>query len=101
MTPAKTAPKLTEAQFQQQYCALAQMLGWRIFRQRYALGADPGWPDVVALRGTRIVAAELKAQRGRVTDAQTDWIAAFNMLDGGEGHLWWPQDIDEITRVLR
>lgn len=47
--------------------------GWRSPVQ----GAGRGFPDVLAIRGDRIIAAELKSDRGRLTDEQSQWLDAL------------------------
>jgi hypothetical protein len=99
-----------EAELQEQAIELAHLLGWRVAHFRPALtrhgwrtpvSADgAGFPDLVLLRRDRIVAAELKSARGRVTDEQSAWLAAFSAA-GVEVHVWRPADFDEIVEVLR
>lgn len=94
------APKETEAQWLRQVRDLALMFGWKLYHARYSLGADPGWPDIFAVRGTRAVAAELKGPRGKYTEAQAEWLVALKAVEGIDTYLWRPEDIDEVTRVL-
>jgi len=95
------APKLTEAQWQKQVRDLMLMFGWKIYHARYSLGADPGWPDLFAVRAGRAVAAELKGPRGKFTEAQAEWLAELAFVDGIDTYLWRPDDIDDVTKVLR
>lgn len=66
----------------------------------------PGWPDLVLIRAAtahrsgRIVFCELKAERGRLSDHQGDWLRAIE-LAGGETHVWKPSDLDDLVEVLR
>ena len=82
----------------------ATLAGWRFHHIRRADLAqqqgDPGWPDFVALRGGRIVVAELKAARGRVEPAQQAWLDAWATA-GAEVFVWRPADLDAIQSVLR
>lgn len=61
---------------------------------------DNGWPDIVALRGSRIVVVELKAAKGRVERAQQAWLDAWAAA-GAEVYVWRPADLDAIRDVLR
>ena len=60
---------------------------------------DPGWPDIVALRGGRLVVAELKSERGAYRTGQPERLAAFTAV-GAECFTWRPSDIAAIVRVL-
>lgn len=82
----------------------ATLGGWRWHHIRRADLAqqqgDPGWPDFLALRGDRIVVAELKAALGRVESAQATWLDAWAAA-GAEVFVWRPADLDTIRKVLR
>jgi hypothetical protein len=90
---------------------LARILGWRTIHIRPARtahgwrtavqGDGIGWPDVVAVRGSRIVAAELKASKGRTTPEQDAWLEAL-AATGAETHVWKPEHYpDAIAEALR
>ena len=71
--------------------------GWRTSVQ----GDGKGFLDVLALRGDRIIVAELKSARGRLTAEQGDWLAAWRAT-GADVHIWTPADYpDAIAAVLR
>lgn len=101
---------ITEAEFQRQVTDLATMLGWSWAHFRPArttrgwrvpvsgpLGA--GWPDLVLVRDDRLIFAELKRSvRNRPSVDQT--FALTLLADAAEVYVWYPEDIDEIARVL-
>jgi hypothetical protein len=68
--------------------------GWRT-----AITGDSGFPDIVAVRGRRMVVAELKSQRGKVTEQQQKWLDRFAAA-GCEVYCWKPADLPAIARVL-
>lgn len=103
-----------ESDFQEQVIQLARLLRWRVawFRpvrvqrrngtvyHETPVGADgKGWPDLILTRAGRLVAAELKSERGRLTAQQTAWLAALRAA-GVEAHVWKPSDWPEIERIL-
>ena len=51
------------------------------------------------LRGERQVIAELKSQKGKITEIQKDWLEKFKLV-GAEVFLWRPSDIREIEETL-
>jgi hypothetical protein len=61
---------------------------------------DNGWPDILAIRGSRIVVAELKAAKGSVEPAQQAWLDAWDAA-GAEVFVWRPADLALIVNVLR
>jgi len=71
--------------------------GWKTPVQG-ALGK--GWPDLVMLRGGRIIAAEMKTDKGKVTPEQADVIGLLQAA-GVETYIWRPKYWDDIVEVLR
>lgn len=59
-----------------------------------------GWPDIVAIRGSRVVVAELKTAKGRIEWAQQGWLDAWRAT-GAEVYVWKPDHLAEIARILR
>jgi hypothetical protein len=75
--------------------------GWRFYHAWNSQHSAPGFPDVIALREPRIIAAEIKGPKTRVTAAQREWLAAFEAA-GVPSFLWrLPGDWAEVGRVLR
>ena len=100
---------MTEAQFQAAVIQIARLNGWRVFHPkkmqgrdgtwRTALTGDNGWPDLVLAHPKRgLIVAELKADRGRLTQDQHAWIAA--LAPWAEIHVWRPADINTIAERL-
>jgi hypothetical protein len=54
----------------------------------------------VATRDGRLVFAEIKNERGRVSKAQADWLDVLR-LTAAEVYLWRPEDLQAIKDVLR
>ena len=93
----KPALAMTEAELMAAIRQLARLTGWRCYHTRYSLGSDPGFPDLVLVRLGRMVVAELKGPRGRLTPAQQEWLDALVEVEGRTGgvvevHLWTPED---------
>lgn len=100
---------ITEAQFTRMVLRLAWLFGWRSAHFRpgrtkrgwrtAVMGDGAGWPDLLLLRGPRLVVAELKVGRRKPTPAQLAWLEAFGAV-GAEAYLWHPGDWGEIEKVL-
>ncbi len=52
---------------------------------------DPGFPDLILAKPGRLVVAELKSARGRVTPVQAEWLDAFAGT-AVEVFVWRPAD---------
>jgi hypothetical protein len=62
-------------------------------------GDGAGFPDLILLRGERIIAAELKVGKGRATNEQLAWLDAFGAAC--DAYLWRWEDWDSIVETLR
>ncbi len=105
-----TAPTITEREFTAQVIELARLLGWRTAHFRPAWtgrgwrtpvqGDGAGFPDLVLVRGAPVIAAELKAGKGKPSDEQLAWLrdlAAAGIITA----VWRPEQFEEIAEVLR
>lgn len=109
MSAPRSVPDITEGAWQANVIELAHVLGWRVahFRPartlhgwRTAVAADGcGFPDLVLTR-ERLVVAELKARRGRLTADQRAWLDALAAA-GVEAYLWRPDDWPHVCDVLQ
>lgn len=110
MTMASAKPKVSEAAFQRQVIQLAQMCGWRVAHFRAAqnarghwrtpvAGDGAGWPDLVLVRGDRILYRELKTETGKPTPEQIAWGITLTTA-GGDWAIWRPSDWPVIEQVL-
>ena len=107
------AADLTEKQLSDNIVSLARALGYLVHRDPTwrATGTDAGYPDLTLVRGGRIIFAELKAEKGKLTGTQGDWcneiglvqeaIAGFSglaMIQGPDG--WNQQVLDIVSRFV-
>lgn len=116
---------VTEDEFLSAVVELAQWKGWLVHHSRPArmkdgrwrtpVQGDNGFPDLVLARSTPrlggniVILSELKAQRGRLSAAQEEWLTALDW-DGPDGQweqtwsplvfVWRPSDWALITEVL-
>ena len=63
-------------------------------------------PDLCLVRGRRLIFAELKTEKGRLTPAQEAWLEAFKALRSTapiEVYVWRPADWfgGTIDRILK
>lgn len=93
--------EITEKAFQAMVVQYAKLLGWKTYHTLHSKGSEPGYPDLCLVRGERIVYAELKRERGRVSPAQQQWLDALSAAPGNEVYVWRPSSWDAIEEVLR
>ena len=106
-------PQQTESQFQDAVIEYAQLTCWAVahFRGVRVQRADgshyyatpvqadgEGFPDLVLVR-ERVIYAELKSDRGRLSDDQTIWKDRLRGA-GAEFYVWRPRDWPSIERIL-
>ena len=102
----------TEAQFMGTVTDYASLRGWEFMhigpglneRGRYrtpvsgTLGA--GWPDLIMVRGSDILAVELKSEKGQTTALQRRVLQTLEQALI-ECHIWRPSDWPAIEARLR
>ena len=115
----------SEKEFQAAVIEYAHLNGWMVAHFRPGMMksgrwvtpmiGDPGFPDLVMTRYDRLVFAELKSEKGRISEAQQAWRecldkvaeasvdpSSWSVRDNPvEYFLWRPSDWDEIEQTLR
>lgn len=94
------AADAAEAEFQARVEAHAAARGWLWYHTRDSRGSAEGFPDLVLVRGRRVVWAELKAAAGEPSAAQEGWLTALREA-GQEVYLWRPHQWAEVVETLR
>jgi VRR-NUC domain len=93
-------PSASERSFQLGVIELAVVCRWKVYHVHNARRSNPAWPDLVLLRGRRVIAAELKSAKGRVRPEQRQWLDALEVA-GVEVHVFRPSDWPLIKATLR
>ena len=102
---------MLEKDFAKQVESIFNVFGWhwkhdlpaqrQSGRWATALSGSKGFPDYIAVRGDRIVCAELKAPKGRLTEYQKEWIDLLEATGKVEVYVWYPNDLEKIANILR
>ena len=100
MTSLLVLQAVTEKDFQQQVVTLARVCGWRVYYTTDSRRSPFGFPDLCMVRPPRLLYAELKTMRGRLTPQQIEWLDDLRRVTGVEVRQWKPSDWDEIVAVL-
>jgi VRR-NUC domain len=94
----------SEADWQAQVLEWARLGGWFAYSihdsrtQHWATSS--GFPDLLLVRAERVIAAELKTETGRLTNAQAEWLAAFDATGRVETYVWRPSMADAVRALL-
>ena len=105
--PKGAFAKVTEAQWQAQVvAAIRKMYGDKamIYHPWSSLHSESGYPDLTVLLpknagGYRLVVIELKSEKGKITEAQYDWLMGFEAA-GIENILARPSDAQALWALL-
>ncbi len=94
---------ITEKEFSQQVVDLARVLDWKVYRTWTSIHSPAGYPDLTMVRGDRLIFAELKTDKGKISAAQSEWLEALGGLINGKVkvYVWTPDDFDEIVKILQ
>ena len=96
---------MKERDLQKWIIQYAEIHGWYVYhvanvRGQLRSNTAIGYPDLTMARGDRLVFAELKAKRGRVTEPQLRWLNRLQDLKSVECYLWKPTDMETIRELL-
>ena len=64
---------MTEKDFQGRVVQFAKLLGWLCYHTYDSRRSEPGFPDLVLVKGKRILYRELKSESGKLSDYQKWW----------------------------
>jgi len=92
---------MTEKEFLQQVRDLAKLCGWLVYHTYDSRRSPEGFPDLVLVRGDKVIFAELKGEKGRVRPEQRMWLDSLEKVRKVEACLWRPSDWSKIVEVLR
>lgn len=102
--------KIPEENYQQTIIDLANVYGWTVAHFRTArtingwvtpVAADgKGFPDMVLVRPPRLIFAEIKSDKGKLSREQQSWLDLLKGCPGVECYMWKPDDYPEVIRTL-
>lgn len=107
---------MSETELQEAVIMLARYRDWLWYHTHDSRRSNAGFPDLVLVRGERLIFAELKSEKGRTTPNQREWLdsigdvaaAAANDTWGKiaapiQAFLWRPSDLrsGRIAEALR
>lgn len=101
---------MTETEFTTELLKWAKVYGWRRFHVRTSgrmsngraiptVQGEAGFPDLVLVRPPRLIFAELKVGKNKLTDAQVAWWEELFAVST-EVYEWRPEQWSQILVVL-
>lgn len=100
MLRASKSVQVSEKEFQDTVTDALSLFGWLWYHTHDSRRSNKGFPDVVAVRGQRVLFIELKREDGRVTVEQKDWL--LKLRDAGrEAFVLRPSQMDAFLEGIR
>lgn len=93
-----------EKDFQERVCHLARLYHWRIYSipdsRRVSMA---GYPDLTMwnVEQKRLIFAELKREKGKVSESQKIVLSELGQLVQCEVYVWRPSDWDSIIEIMK
>jgi hypothetical protein len=109
-------PKQTERQFLEQVKSAARLFGWAWWhdsatnapRNCWQCGAHQrvernlkGFPDLLLVRGEDLLFVELKSDRGRTSEAQSEWLGRLGAVRRVRVEVWRPAIWRSVELALK
>ena len=92
----------SEGEYQQQILDLARTLGWRVFHDYDSRRSEPGFPDLILIRGVTLLALEIKGAKAKPPPpAQVGWIGAFKQVRYVSADFVYPKDFTDLADTLQ
>lgn len=91
----------SERHLQARILEAARALKWKAYHTYDSRKSAPGFPDLVLVRPPRLIYAELKSEKGKLTAEQELWLGTLGLVPGVETYCWRPADLQEAILTLR
>ncbi len=91
---------ITEEELRVTVRELADVFGWKVFCSWSSKHSPYGEFDLRLIRPPRYIVAELKTEKGRVSEEQRATLLLLQACPALEVFVWRPSDLDEIERIL-
>ena len=89
-----------ERHFTAQIVQLARLQGFMVYHTWNSIHSQPGWPDLVLLRGPTMLCIEVKREGRKMTPAQEEWMTALQHVETVRASCWRPSDWPDIEQAL-
>jgi hypothetical protein len=95
----------TEKSFMMLVVNAAHLFNWIVYHTFDPRKSEAGYPDLCMIRDGRIIYAELKTEKGKLTPPQEYWIERISQVAGKcypniRVFVWRPSQWEEIVSIL-
>ena len=94
------AASISEKEFMAQVVQLLKLFQWKYYHTYRSTRSPEGFPDLILVRGCVVLAVELKSEKGKVTEAQEEWLSALRKT-AVKVKIWRPSDWEDIVKCLQ
>lgn len=92
---------MTERQWMSQVLKMLRLAGWATYHTFDSRRSTAGFPDIIAIKERRMLAIELKADKGKATPEQIAWIRAFAQVAWVDAFVLRPaEDLSELQALI-
>jgi hypothetical protein len=91
---------VSEKQFMQAIIDLAKFNQWLVYHTFDSRRSAYGFPDLVLVKPPRVIFAEVKSEKGKLTPYQELWLEILGQCPGIETYVWRPKNREKIEWIL-
>jgi len=66
---------ISEKDLQSAVVEVMQWKGWLTYHTHDSRRSNPGFPDLVAVKGSRVLFVEFKSEKGKMREEQLEWLS--------------------------
>ena len=100
-TPQSILQVVTEASLEKTVEELLSLHGWLVYHTHDSRRSNPGFPDIVAVRGETVLFLELKTERGKLRKEQEAWGRALMVARDVRYMVVRPRDLEWLVEEVR
>ena len=90
---------MSEAELQSAVMEQMMWMGWKVYHTHDSRRSNPGYPDLTAVKGSRVMFVEFKSEKGKIRAGQIEWLDALTHAHG-EVYLVRPSGQDAFMRTV-
>jgi len=88
---------MSEKELQSTVMEIMRWQGWKTYHVYDSRRSEPGYPDVTAVKGSRLMFVEFKTEAGKIKASQIEWLDAL-VEAHDEVYLVRPSSMDEFLK---
>lgn len=92
---------MTEKELLEEVRELAELNGWMFYHTFDSRRSTGGFPDCILVRPPDMLALELKVGNRIATEAQLEWLIAFNKVQQVKAAVIRPKNLEKLAHLLK